>query len=74
MDNLTIQAQGIYLGYNSINGIGEYYARIFLRRADGSIVDGKVPINLYYGLIRGNEYDLLLIRANDPALARRTWV
>ena len=70
-DNLNIRVTGVYLGVNSINGVGRRNARIFLRRANGVAVDGKVPIDVYRGLIRGREYTLDLTKANDPALQRR---
>lgn len=73
-DNLTIDVAGNYLGINSVHGIGRNHARIFIRRLNGSVVDGLVPINIYNGLIRGNEYNLHLIKANDPQLTRRVYI
>jgi len=73
-DSLTIDITGRYLGYNNINGIGHYHARIFIQRDDDSIVDGLVPMNIFNGLVRGNNYNLHLIKANDPCLARRTYI
>jgi hypothetical protein len=73
-DRQNIRVTGVYLGVNSIHGIDIYNARIFLRKANGVAVDGKVPLNVYNGLKRGNEYTLDLTKANDPALTRRTWI
>ena len=73
-DNLNIRVTGVYRGINSQNGIGKHHARIFLCKNNGVNVDGKVPINVLNGLIKGNEYTLDLTKANDPALQRRTWI
>jgi hypothetical protein len=74
-DNLTIIVTGRYLGINSNNGVGKQRARIFVRREDGSDVDGLVPVNVYNGLKRGDTYNnLRMTKANNPALTRRTWV
>jgi len=73
-DNKTIFVTGKYLGVNSNNGVGSYHARIFIRKENGSDVDGLVPLNVFGKLRRGETYsNLKLTRANDPALASRTW-
>jgi len=71
-DNQNIRVTGVFLGINSIHGIDRLNARIFLRKANGVNVDGKVPLNVYETLEKGTEYELNLTKANDPALTRRT--
>jgi hypothetical protein len=73
-DNQNIRVAGIYLGVNSVHGVDKHNARIFLRKANGDNVDGKVPLIIYNGLIKGKKYTLDLTKANDPALTRRTWI
>jgi len=73
-DKQTIRVTGVYLGINSFHGTDKFNARIFLRKANGVAVDGKVPLNVYHSLKKGTEYTLDLTKANDPALSRRTWI
>ena len=73
-DHLNIRVTGIYLGVNSFHGVDKHNARIFLRKANGVAVDGKVPVDVFRGLVRGREHTLDLTKANDPALQRRTWI
>jgi hypothetical protein len=76
-DVLTIDVIGEYryLGINSKNGIGQNNARVFIRRPNGVVVDGLVPIAVYNDLAGGNHPDpLRLTKANDPSLSRRTWI
>jgi hypothetical protein len=73
-DSQTIEVEGKFIGINKNHGVGKNHARIFIRRDNGSIVDGLVLIDVYKKLERGNKYKLTLTKANDPYLSRRIWV
>ena len=73
-DKSNITVTGVYVGINSAHGIGKNHARIFVRKNNGSMVDGLVPLNVFNGLVLGNQYTLNLTKANDPALQKRAYI